>query len=301
MEENYKLAKWLNNEMTDAELKEFQAETDFPLFEKIKNYSSQLETPNFDTEKALSKVIASKEKSPKVVEMKPNWFLRIAAILVIGLGLLLTFNTFSSSKEIALNGEQTTFLLPDSSEVTLNSGSEIAYKNWNWDENRYLNLDGEAYFKVAKGKTFEVNTNLGKVAVLGTQFNVKARNNRFDVTCFEGKVKVNYNNLEVILTKGKTVSFENNVKIIDQTISETKPLWTSKEMQFDKEKLINVLEEIQRQYNVSIDASKINTNQLFTGKIPSNNIDVALQSLTSIYHLKYTKSNNSNYVIGEIK
>lgn len=301
MEENYKLAKWLNNEMTDAELKEFQAETDYPLFEKIKNYSSQLETPNFDTEKVLSKVIASKEKAPKVVEMKPNWLLRIAAILVIGLGLLFTFNTFSSSNEIALNGKQTTFLLPDSSEVTLNSGSEIAYKNWNWDENRYLNLDGEAYFKVAKGKTFEVNTNLGKVAVLGTQFNVKARNNRFDVTCFEGKVKVNYNNLEVILTKGKTVSFENNVKIIDQTISETKPLWTSKEMQFDKEKLINVLEEIQRQYNVSIDASKINTNQLFTGKIPSNNIDVALQSLTSIYHLKYTKSNNSNYVIEEIK
>jgi ferric-dicitrate binding protein FerR (iron transport regulator) len=301
MEENYKLAKWLNNEMTDAELKEFQAETDFPLFEKIKNYSSQLETPNFDIEKALSKVIASKEKAPKVVEMKPNWFLRIAAILVIGLGLLFTFNTFSSSNEIALNGKQTTFLLPDNSEVTLNSGSEIAYKNWNWDENRNLNLDGEAYFKVAKGKTFEVNTNLGKVAVLGTQFNVKARNNRFDVTCFEGKVKVNYNNQEVILTKGKTVSFENNVKIIDQTISETKPLWTSKEMQFDKEKLINVLEEIQRQYNISIDASKINTNQLFTGKIPSNNIDVALQSLTSIYHLKYTKSNNSNYVIEEIK
>jgi len=301
MEEDYKLAKWLNNEMTDAELKEFQAEADYPLFEKIKNYSSQLETSNFDSEKVLSKVIASKEKTPKIVEMKPNWFLRIAAVLVIGMGLLFTFNTFSSSNEIAENGKQTTFLLPDNSEVTLNSGSEIEFKKWNWDENRNLNLDGEAYFKVAKGKKFEVNTNLGKVAVLGTQFNVKARNNRFDVTCFEGKVKVNYNNQEVILTKGTTVSFESNVKIIDQTISETKPLWTSKEMQFDKEKLVNVLEEIQRQYNVSIDASKINTTQLFTGKIPSNNIDVALQSLTSIYHLKYTKSNNSNYFIEEIK
>jgi ferric-dicitrate binding protein FerR (iron transport regulator) len=301
MEEDYKLAKWLNNEMTDAELKEFQAEADYPLFEKIKNYSSQLETSNFDSEKVLSKVIASKEKTPKIVEMKPNWFLRIAAVLVIGMGLLFTFKTFSSSNEIAENGKQTTFLLPDNSEVTLNSGSEIEFKKWNWDENRNLNLNGEAYFKVAKGKKFEVNTNLGKVAVLGTQFNVKARNNRFDVTCFEGKVKVNYNNQEVILTKGTTVSFESNVKIIDQTISETKPLWTSKEMQFDKEKLVNVLEEIQRQYNVSIDASKINTTQLFTGKIPSNNIDVALQSLTSIYHLKYTKSNNSNYFIEEIK
>jgi ferric-dicitrate binding protein FerR (iron transport regulator) len=301
MEENYKLAKWLNNEMTDSELLAFQSEEDYLLYEKIKNYSSQLETPIFDEQKLLLKVIATKEKSSKVLEMKPNWFLRIAVILVIGLGLLFTFNTFSSSNEIALNGKQTTFLLPDNSEVTLNSGSEIDYKKWNWDKNRNLNLDGEAYFKVAKGKKFEVSTNLGKVAVLGTQFNVKARNNRFDIACFEGKVRVNYNNQEVILTKGKTVSFENNVKIIDQTISEIKPLWTSKKMQFDKEKFVNVMEEIQRQYNISIDVSKINTNQSFTGKIPSNNIDVALQSITSIYHLKYTKSNNSNYVMEEIK
>lgn len=299
MEENYKLAKWLNGEMTDAELKEFQAEADFPLYEKIKNYSSQLETPSFDSEKILSNVITAKNKTPKVIDMKPNWFLRIAAVLVIGLGLLFTFNTFSSSNEIALNGKQTTFLLPDNSEVTLNSGSEIKYKKWNWDENRNLNLDGEAYFKVAKGKKFEVNTTLGKVAVLGTQFNVKARNNRFDVTCFEGKVKVNYKNQEVFLTKGKTVSFENDVKIIEQTISDSKPLWTSNEMLFEKEKLANVLEEIQRQYNITIDATKVNSEQLFSGKIPSNNIDVALQSLTSIYHLKYLKSTNSKYIIEE--
>lgn len=301
MEENYKLAKWLNGEMTDAEIKEFQAEADYPLYEKIKNYSSQLETPNFDGEKVLSNVIATKNKTPKVIDMKPNWVLRIAAVLVIGLGLLFTFNTFSSSNEIALNGKQTTFLLPDNSEVTLNSGSEIEYKKWNWVENRNLNLDGEAYFKVAKGKKFEVNTTLGKVAVLGTQFNVKARNNRFDVTCFEGRVKVNYKNQEVILTKGKTVSFENDVKIIEQTVSDSKPLWTSNEMLFEKEKLANVLEEIQRQYNITIDATKVNSNQLFSGKIPSNNIDVALQSLTSIYHLKYSKSTNSKYVIEEIR
>ena len=30
------------------------------------------------------------------------------------------------------------------------------YKKWNWENNRKLNLNGEAYFKVTKGKTFEV-------------------------------------------------------------------------------------------------------------------------------------------------
>lgn len=301
MEENYKLAKWLDGEMTDAELKEFQADPDFPLYEKIKLYSSQLETPKFDENKILNTVLETKKQTPKVVTLKPNWFMRIAAVLVIGFGLFFAFNTFTPTTELAGNGKQTTFLLPDNSEVVLNSGSQIDYKKWNWDSNRKLELNGEAYFKVAKGKKFEVNTNLGKVSVLGTQFNVKARKDRFDVVCFEGKVKVNFNTQEVILTPGQMVSFEGNEKIVSKTISDAKPVWLSKELSFEKEKLTAVLEEIQRQYNVTIDAKNIKSDQLFTGKIPTNNIDIALKTITSIYHLKYSKSTNSNYVIEEIK
>lgn len=301
MEENYKLAKWLDGEMTDAELKEFQADPDFPLYEKIKLYSSQLETPKFDENKILNTVLETKKQTPKVVTLKPNWFMRIAAVLVIGFGLFFAFNTFTPTTELAENGKQTTFLLPDNSEVVLNSGSQIDYKKWNWDSNRKLELNGEAYFKVSKGKKFEVNTNLGKVSVLGTQFNVKARKDRFDVVCFEGKVKVNFNTQEVILTPGQMVSFEGNEKIVSKTISDAKPVWLSKELSFEKEKLTAVLEEIQRQYNVTIDAKNIKSDQLFTGKIPTNNIDIALKTITSIYHLKYSKSTNSNYVIEEIK
>lgn len=301
MEENYKLAKWLDGEMTDAELNEFQADPDFPLYEKIKLYSSQLETPKFDEYKLLTKVLETKKQTPKVVALKPNWFMRIAAVLVIGFGLFFAYNTFTPSTELAENGKQTTFLLPDNSEVVLNSGSQIDYSKWNWDDNRKLELNGEAYFKVAKGKKFEVNTNLGKVSVLGTQFNVKARKDRFDVVCFEGKVKVNINAQEVILTPGQMVSFEGNERIVNKTISDAKPVWLSKELSFEKEKLTAVLEEIQRQYNVTIDAKNIKSDQLFTGKIPSNNIDVALKTITSIYHLNYSKSTNSNYVIEEIK
>ena len=45
--------------------------------------------------------------------------------------------------------------LPDHSEVVLNADSEITYKKSNWDTNRKLELQGEAYFKVAKGKTLK--------------------------------------------------------------------------------------------------------------------------------------------------
>jgi transmembrane sensor len=301
MEENYKLAKWINDEMTEEELIEFQSESDYHLYQKIKLYSSELETPNFNEHELLTKVLATKKESPKVISLQPNWFLRIAAVLVVSLGLLFTYYNFSTSTQLAENGKQTTFSLPDNSEVVLNSGSEIEYKKWNWDNNRNLNLTGEAYFRVAKGKKFQVLTDLGKVSVLGTQFNVKARKNRFDVTCFEGRVKVDYKNQEVIITKGQTVAFENDVKIIEGTTTQTKPTWTTQEMAFEKENLANIIEEIQRQYNLTITSDEINSEQLFTGKIPSNNIFVTLQIIASSYHLRIIKINETSYTLQEMK
>jgi hypothetical protein len=35
MEENYKLSKWLNDEMSAEELSEFQADKNFAIFEKM--------------------------------------------------------------------------------------------------------------------------------------------------------------------------------------------------------------------------------------------------------------------------
>jgi transmembrane sensor len=301
MEENYKLAKWINDEMTEAELTEFQAQPDYHLYEKIRNYSAELQPQGFNEDGMLHTILSSEKATPKVVPLYRNWMFRVAAILVLGIGMFFTYQNASTASYSAENGEETTFTLPDDSEVVLNSGSEIDFKKWNWDDNRNLNLSGEAYFKVAKGKKFQVNTNLGKVSVLGTQFNVKARNNRFDVTCYEGRVQVNYNDQEVILTQGQTVSFANNSKIISQTVSDSKPLWTVEQIAFEKETLSAIIEEIQRTYNITIETKNTASSQLFTGKIPADNIDVALQIIASSYHLKISNSNPTAYTMEEMK
>lgn len=301
MEENYELAKWLNDEMSEAELKAFQSRSDYHLYEKIKNYSSELRTSHFDEETMLNTILASKKESPKVVPLRQNWIFRVAAILVLGFGMLMAYQNFATSTEWAENGKKTSFLLPDDSEVVLNSGSSVEFKKWNWDNNRNVNLDGEAYFKVAKGKKFKVVTDLGTVSVLGTQFNVKERNDRFDVTCFEGRVKVNYNQIELIITKGETVSFENGKQILHDTITNPKPLWTDSQIAFEREHLNNIIEEIERQYGIAIDFKNSNTNQLFTGKLPTNNLDVALQIIASTYHLKVNKTDSNQYTMVEDK
>ena len=299
MEEDYKLAKWLNNELSEDELVEFKKDSDYELLNKIKENSASLSTPSFDENRVLQNVLKTKKDS-KVISLQ-NWFVKIAAVFVIGFGLYFGTQTILTTTQSAEIGNKTNFLLPDNSEVALNSDSEIEFKKWNWENNRTLDLKGEAYFKVAKGKTFEVNTSLGKVTVLGTQFNVKARNNRFDVTCFEGRVKVKYNSQEIILTKGELISFENDQKIVAKNIIDTQPSWTKNEVSFEKDKLVNVLSEIERQYNITFNYKNIDTNQLFTGKIPTDDIDIALQIISASYHFEIQKDSNKSYIISTNK
>ena len=299
MEKNHILAKWLNNELTEDQLAEFKANPDNEKFEQIKNYTAHLEVPPFNEEKVLEHVINHKKTTPKIIPSYKKWLFKVAAIFVIGLGIVFMVQNFALQKQYALNGKKTTFLLPDNSKVVLNAGSEIKYKKWNWDNNRNLELKGEAYFKVAKGKKFEVTTVLGKVAVLGTQFNVKVRKNRFDVTCFEGRVLVKYQEKELILTPGQSVAFEDG-KQINTTIAIAQPEWMENTIAFKKEKLRNILDEIQRQYNVSIEVKAKYSSELFTGKIPTNNLDVALQIIATTYHLE-SKKITANKIIFEGK
>ena len=297
MEENYKLAKWLSGEMTEQELAAFKADPDFALYEKIKNHSATLEITSFDEQKMFSKIMNAPKKQVKTVSLTQHWMFRVAAVLVIGLGLFFTYKNFETSSEFAQNGSRTSFLLPDQSEVVLNSGSEINYRKWGWDSRRSLELQGEAYFKVAKGKTFVVNTPLGKVSVLGTQFNVKQRDNRFDVSCYEGKVKINYNNTELIITKGMRVAFKDGKSLDIPQSKVEKPEWLSNEMVFYQSDLKSIVSEFERHFNVTLELKITDSNQLFTGTIPCKNIDVALQVLSLSYHLKPVKVTKNKIIL----
>lgn len=288
MNEKYILANWLNNELSSAELVDFEDSEAFETYNKIKKYSNQLRAPAFDEDKILVTVLKIEKKKSKVIVMNNNWLLKIAAVFIIGFGLYFLNQNFITKTEIALNATKNSFQLPDNSQVVLNAGSEIEYKKWNFDNNRNLNLKGEAYFKVAKGKKFVVETDLGKVSVLGTQFVVKARKNRFDVSCFEGRVKVNYQKSEIVLTHGQSVIFENGNQT-NLTVTTSKPDWIDNNIALNNENLTNIVDELERQYDVDIELKIHKNNYLFTGKIPSNNMDIALQIVSTTYNLKFKK------------
>jgi len=296
MDEKYELAKWLAGEMTEEELKVFQNEPGYTTYVKIKEYSGQLNAPEFDAELLYQKTITQPKKNTKVIPLYQSKWMKVAALFIVFFSITFAIRTHLSSTEIAANGLKTHFSLPDNSQVVLNSGSEINFKKWNWDNNRTLELKGEAYFKVAHGKKFEVNTPLGTVSVLGTQFNVKARNNRFDVTCYKGRVKVVHNHTTVVITKGNTVTFTSNT-FERGTVSNLKPEWTANQVNFKKENIHNILDEIQRVYNCKIALNATKNSQLFTGTLPADDLKTALEIVSSTYHLKISKFNSKKIVL----
>ena len=295
-EENYELAKWLAGEMTEEELISFQKTPEYATYAKIAAYSSQLQTPDFDADFIYKNIVKSSKPVAKVLPFYYSKWIKVAAVVVLFSSLAFLFNATITSTEVAENGKKTNFYLPDNSQIVLNSGSEIQYKKWNWDTNRELNLDGEAYFRVAHGKKFEVETKLGTVTVLGTQFNVKSRKNRFEVTCYQGKVSIEHKNQKVIITKGMSVTFENDY-FDKHDIKVVKPEWTNNEIAFKKVNLQTVIDELERQYNVEIVLNCKENTQRFSGILPANDRKAALDIIISIFHLKISKFDSDKIIL----
>lgn len=291
MKDDTMLARWLDGELDEKELKAFMASPEYDTYRKIKEYSAQLTVPEGDMDSLYARILSNRNREQKKVRTLNPWISRVAAMLIMALGITYFFYTTNTTTQLAENGQRADFLLPDNSEVVLNADSKAEYRTWNWDDNRKIELEGEAFFKVAKGQTFDVVTDLGTVTVVGTQFNVKARGDRFDVTCFEGKVKVTTSKDEILLLPGETVAFEKG-KSLNTTAEEgDQPGWITYETYFAAETLTNVIAEMERQYKVDIELNA-QVENTYVGRIPMNDIDTALELIQTNYHLKSEKAGN---------
>ena len=296
--------KWLNDELTQDELTNFKALEDYDLNVKIvdnaKNFKTShfYTTESFDTFKSkLNKVTEVKKETPVFKLNSYKNLYRIAAMLVIGLGLYFTMFNNSLESVQTLASQQTSFELPDESSVVLNAASKAIYSSKRWSKNRQINLEGEAYFKVAKGSKFDVVTQDGIVSVLGTQFTVKSRGSYFEVECYEGIVSVKMKDKEERLTQGKTLKILNGNLTLNTTyISE--PEWLKNMSSFNSVPLEEVIKELERQYGIVIKTyDDIDINRMFTGGFVHNNLDDALLSICVPLELAYKKDSTNTILL----
>lgn len=227
--------------------------------------------------------------------------LSVAASLFICFFIYLKFEkniTLTANK-----GEIITSTLPDNSVVILNSESVLTYHQSLFSNKRFITLEGEAFFKVEKKRRrFVVRSDYAKVEVLGTEFNIKNRNTKVIVSCLKGFVKVinkNINEHSIILENGFATTFNyNSSPIKPYQINQLEINgWITGILIFNQTPINEVLNELERTYNISIKRNNINPNITYNGEFDNMKISEILETIALSLELKLSKIDGIIYII----
>ncbi|QEC42965.1 FecR family protein [Pseudobacter ginsenosidimutans] len=183
-----------------------------------------------------------------------------------GKGSNRVYNTMSTPK-----GRQYKLTLPDGSEVWLNAASSIRYPTIFNDKERKVELEGEAYFEVKKNakQPFIVNArNKAEIEVLGTSFNVSAYENEksLNTTLIEGSVKVN----GAIIKPGQQARVTDMVRIINIEDTDKIMAWQRGFFNFDNASFEEVMRQLERWYDISVEYEKGIPSVEFGGEMSMN-------------------------------
>ncbi|WP_442590258.1 FecR family protein [Pedobacter sp. AW31-3R] len=147
--------------------------------------------------------------------------------------------------------------LPDGTKVWLNAASQIEFPSRFDGENRQVNLEGEAFFQVAKDSAhpFIVIAKNQQIKVLGTHFNVNsyADENETTTTLLEGKVQITAAkaNITLVPNQQATVDPAGTARVSD-TDTELAIAWKNNKFMFESNDIKSVMRMIQRWYNVDV-------------------------------------------------
>lgn len=212
----------------------------------------------------------------------------------------LTFNTITTPR-----GGQYQVNLPDGTKVWLNAASSLKFPTtFTGLKERKVELNGEAYFEVAKNKqqpfkVMSAGADHGKAQeteVLGTHFNIYAYDDEPETktTLLEGSIRVaalgNVNQKQdVLLFPGQQALLSDGKIKTSSADMEEAIAWKNGNFMFANEKIESIMRKIARWYNVDVVYQGKITDNDFVGTVPRfKNVSEALTilELTNTVHFK---------------
>lgn len=208
--------------------------------------------------------------------------LKIAASVLLLAAL--TFGMwFFGSTDISLTTGKTAKqeTLTDGSIILLNSNSHIFSDNFD-GKHRELILQGEAKFKVTKGKNkFLVHTCNGDLTVYGTEFNVftDKKMNMTLIELYEGSVGFTTNNSEILLKPGERLIVSKGQ--VSVTTFQKPVSWTDV-ISCQDAPLSYVLGQLQLAYNIQFDVKPKLLKERYTLNLPKDDLTACLTILNQV-------------------
>ena len=209
-------------------------------------------------------------------------------------------NKSIQQKIIVPKGKTCVVTLSDGSIVTMNSGSRMIFPSHFDGKTRTVQLDGEAFFNVAKdGTPFIVKSLDFDTEVLGTEFNLCNYNSDpiAGVTLVNGSVKICTSNSEFVLQPNDHFMLDRRTHKISQTKTDTDQYtsWARGEYIFKSQTLESIFMRLSKWYdfNVVYEAPEIRTMR-FTGSfLKDNDLPYLMNQITSVAKLKYQIEDNT--------
>ena len=286
----------------------------FEIYEKLWKRSGELiVSNNIDVEASLLK---TKKRIPdfRFKRSSTTYNLRVAAVLILTMGLGFMFNYLLGANELidgtsetvyqevrASYGTRTKLLLSDGTNVWLNSGSTLRFPiDFDNSEERTVELNGEGYFEVTKNesKPFIVNTSGLNVKVYGTSFNVSAYDeyDTMEVALVEGKVSLvqgekGERREYMVLNPNDVVECNVSEKRLSR-ISDSKmskyTAWKDGQIVFYGDPIEKVVNRLEKWYNVDIDIKdKVLENYRFTATFNDESLEQVFKLLSLSSPMEY--------------
>ncbi|MBW1655149.1 FecR family protein [Flavobacterium quisquiliarum] len=329
---------YLQNNLSDAEQQQMmeimqQGEHDDFLKEKIHEMlKSDYVTDVMDKKQSddiLNYILSKPQNEPKVVDLTPkrkrkivlqSLFAAASIALLIALGNSFFFKQKATTPTIApetpavvaqntlidFSGKQLVHL-PDGSTVLLNDNSTLKYEQNSFDsKTREVTLTGEAFFDIKHNpkKPFIVHTGKIQTRVLGTAFNINAKNSsdNIEVTVARGKVQVGdvekvYGvitpNQQIKVNKS-TLNFEQN-NVSAAIVTE----WKSNYLILDDLNMAEAVSLIAQKYKVQIFISneKIKNCRITASFLNEEDLDHVLKVISSVIETEYRYNKAGNVVL----
>ncbi|HEY5746210.1 MAG TPA: FecR domain-containing protein [Chryseolinea sp.] len=269
----------------------------------------------FDTKRKEEPSVAFTDRIEQLSDHAPaakitglSLVLRIAAALILGLGLSLYFlSTKDASKVQTLStraGEQTRVVLPDSTVVWLNEMTELRYNESFPEQQRDVWLKGEAYFEVHSDtlNPFIVHTGEVSTTVVGTAFNLRAYEKEQTLALDVRHGRVHFGaEKNVVVAQGQGARFDLQHRKIETMPSNPNAYaWKTRQLVFEGALMRDVLRDLEHYFHVSFEVEVPALLRChFTGTFQNATLEEVLGAVGYSLHLHYTLQGGKYILSGQ--
>jgi ferric-dicitrate binding protein FerR (iron transport regulator) len=269
--------------------------------------NTDLELSKEEEDRIFQELTSSLTSVEDMIKLKPKrklrldqWVIRIAATLaIVAMSYIVWQYTIPSENqlEVVSNNGVDKIILNDGSLVWLrDKESKVAYYEKKSEGVRYAKFEGEALFEIAKDENhpFIIECGDAKVRVLGTSFSLKTNADQVELTVLTGKVNfsssTNTEGMEVLpLEKAIYKSNGTMEKLTaNQQDINAVTINTDYNMQFSNTLMNEVVDHLERKFNVSIKLSDKNIrNCMITMDFTDQSLEKSLQLITDVLNVTY--------------